>query len=71
MFFTFNESMYKFGKAEQKIKIIIPPYMKGMGESITMNLDKEHFYTDEMTLDYMVSNFIKDFSKHPKFHKYN
>jgi hypothetical protein len=53
--------MYKFGKAEQKIKIIIPPYMKGIGESITMNLDKEHFFTDEMTLDYMVSNFIKDF----------
>lgn len=67
MFFTFNESMYKFGKAEQKIKIVIPPYMKGMNESLTMNLDKENFYANEMTLDYMVSNFLKDFEKHPKF----
>ena len=71
MFFTFNESMYKFGKAEQKIKIVIPPYMKGMGESITMNLEKEAFYANDMTLDFMVKNFLKDYSKHPKFHKYN
>lgn len=71
MFFTFNESMYKFGKAEQKIKIVIPPYMKGMGESIIMNLDKEAFYANDMTLDYMVSNFLKDYSKHKKFHTYN
>ena len=67
MFFTFNESMYKFAKVEQKIKIVISPYIKGMGQSITMNLDKESFYDNEMTLDYMVTNFLKDFSKHPKF----
>jgi hypothetical protein len=59
--------MYKFAKVEQKIKIVIPPYIKGMGQSITMNLDKESFYDNEMTLDYMVTNFLKDFSKHPKF----
>ena len=68
MFLTFNESMYKPGKAEQKIKIIIPAYMKGIGESITMNLEKEKFYSNEMTLDFMVNNFLKDFSKHPKLH---
>ena len=66
LFLTFNESMYKPGKAEQKIKIIIPPYMKGMGDSISIEIDKAKFYANEMTIDYMVTNSLKDYSRYPK-----
>jgi hypothetical protein len=52
--------MWKAGE-QQKIKIIVPPYMKGIGESITMNFNKDKFCSNEMTIDYMVENFLKDF----------
>tara|TARA_B110000285_G_C15123921_1_gene618954 strand:+ start:984 stop:1121 length:138 start_codon:yes stop_codon:yes gene_type:complete len=44
----------------------VPPYMKGIGESLTMNLDKDKFCSSEMTVDFMVSHFLKDFESYPK-----
>jgi hypothetical protein len=40
--------------------------MKGIGESLTMNLEKEKFCSSEMTIDFMVNNFLKDFESYPK-----
>jgi len=58
--------MYKAVVSEQKIKIVIPAYMKNMGDSMNINLVKEKFFSPMMTLDYLVNNFLKDFEKHPK-----
>lgn len=66
-----NDSWYKAEGDVQKIKIVIPSYIKNIGESITLNFDRKQFNSDTMTLDYMTNNILKDCTKHPKLQKYS
>lgn len=63
---TIDESMFKAIKVDQKIQIVIPPYMKDMDDFISICVGKDLFGSKDMTLDYMVNNLLKDFKAHPK-----